>query len=103
MDSIATIIKVNKLVKFHKANALITKFTEMTFKQTNNFAKNYIQTQHLQFNVIMERVVLFVKILYVIVINFVNKTNVKMSKFPLTSVKILRNNFIASNILICRM
>ena len=75
----------------------------MMFKQTNNFAKNYIQAQHLQFNVIMERVVQFVKILYVIVINFVNKTNVKMSKFLLTSVKLQRNNFIASNILICRM
>ena len=75
----------------------------MMFKQTNNFAKNYIQTQHLQFNVIMERVVQFVKILYVIVINFVNKINVKMSKFLLTSVKLQRNTFIASNILICRM
>ena len=69
MDLIATIIKVNLLVKFHKANALIIKFTEMMFKQTNNFAKNYIQAQHLQLNVIMERVVLFVKILYVKIIH----------------------------------
>ena len=41
----------------------------MMFKQTNNFAKNYIQIQHLQFNVIMERVVQFVKILYVKIIH----------------------------------
>ena len=68
MDSIATIIKANQLVKFHKANALIIKFTEMMFKQIKIFARNYIQTQHLQFNVIMERVVLFVKILIVKII-----------------------------------
>ena len=50
----------------------------MMSRQIKYFAKNCIQAQHLQFNAIMEQVVLFVKILYVPVINFVNKINVRM-------------------------
>ena len=50
----------------------------MTSRQIKYFAKNCTQAQRRQFNVIMEQVGLFVKILYVIAFIFVHKINVRM-------------------------
>ena len=77
-DLIATTMKASLHVNLLNSNVLIIMFMVVMFKQINNFAKNYTLTQIHQFNVIMEQVGLFVKILYVKLINFVNKINVIM-------------------------
>ena len=72
MDLIATTMKANLLVSHLNRNVLIIVFMVMMLKQINNCVKNCILTQIHLFNVIMEQVGRFVKILYVKQINFVN-------------------------------